>query len=207
MAHRNMLKKYSSLLLVVLLAGLGAGCQTMQEHSLTCAVWKERHDSSECRPVSPPELKLFTSENPPDVLVEFNAVSHRYKGVRRLAYFLNANRDDLAAGKPPRFVNPRRGAGLTPIVIVTRPAETNLPAFNHATFAVHQGNSFILYQPECQPDYCALPCFADGASWPYDALMPVAFVGDVVVVSAVVGVVAGWACIVGLCESNSSFSP
>jgi hypothetical protein len=209
-ARRQLLQKLQKcplLLLVVLLASLGAGCQTIQDHSLTCALWKARHDSSECRPVAPLELKLFASENPPDVLVEYNAVSQRYKGVRRLAFFLNANRDSLAAGNPPRFVNPRCDVGLTPIVIVKRPAETNSPAFKHATFAVCSENSFILYQPESQPDDCVLPCLADGAPWPYDAAMPVAFLGDVVVVSTVVGVVAGFACIVGLCESNSSWSP
>jgi len=68
------------------------------------------------------------------------------------------------AGVPPRARVGERVA--TAIAIVARPAETNLPAFNHATFAVHQENSFILYPPECQPDYCALPCFAAGAPGP-----------------------------------------
>jgi hypothetical protein len=59
-------------------------------------------------------------------------------------HYLNANRDCLAAGKPPRFVNPRRDAELTPFLIVKRPAETNSQAHNHAAFAVGSGNSFIL---------------------------------------------------------------
>jgi hypothetical protein len=207
---RQLFSKSLNVLLAFLLAGLGGGCDTIQEHSATCTLWRDSRDDSHCRPQADPDLKLFDSEHPPDVLVEYIAVSDRRKGVQRRAYFLNASSKRIAAGKPPRFVDSRRAAGLAPIVVSKSPAQTNSLAFTNVIFAVRQGNTFILFRPESAPEYCLLPSYPDGkvfGSWQCAALTPIALTADAVVVVvavAVVGTVVGF---VAACQSNLTVRP
>src|ERR1035441_2057664 len=202
--------KSLNILLAVLLAGLGGGCDTIQEHSATCALWRGSRDNSHCRPQADPDLKLFDSEHLPDVLVEYNAVSDRRKGVQRRAYCIKASSKRIAAGKPPRFVDPRRAAGLAPIVVLKSPAQTNSLSFTNVIFAVRQGNTFILFRPESAPEYCLLPSYPDGktfASWQCAALMPVALTADAVVVVVAVTVVGTVVGFVAACQSNLTVRP
>lgn len=208
------LTKSLNVLLAVLLAGLGGGCSTIQNDSLTYALWSDSGDNSQCRPQADPDLKLFDSENPPDVLAEYNAVSDRSKSVQRRAYFLGANSRRLAAGKPPRFVDVRRQADLAPIPVVASTSNSNAPVGATNPFAVCHGGSFILYRPESSPEYCTLPCYQDvsvGTRCTRVALTPFTVTTDVVVgvavIGVVVGVVGGVAFLVGCCESNVSWRP
>ncbi len=200
----QLLARSLNCLLAVLLAGLGSGCNTIQDHSLTYALWSDSRDASHCRPQADPKLKLFASEQPPDVLVEYDAVSDRSKGVQRRAYFLNANARRLADSKPPRFVEVRRETGLAPIPIVSAESQTNSPVSTNVVFAVCQDGTFTLYRPESSPEFCVLPYYQDGIivnSWKRVSLTPFVLTEEVVVDTAVIGavaaVVAGYACCVG----------
>lgn len=202
--------KCLNFLLAALLAGLGGGCDTIQEHSLTYALWNDSRDTSHSRPPADSDLKLFASKHPPDVLVEYNAVSDRQQGIQRRAYFLDANRDRIAAGKPPRFVDAQRAAGLKPITVVKSVPPTNSPFFTNVCFAVCQGSTFTLYRPESSPEFCALPYYQDGiiiGSWKRAALTPFALAVDAVVDVTIVGAVAGVLAAYVYCGGSGSFTP
>jgi hypothetical protein len=204
------LYKSLNILLVVLLAGLGGGCDTIQDHSLTYALWSDSRDTSHCRSQTDPQLRLFDSEHPPDVLVEYNAVGDWRKGVQRRAYFLNASSKRIAAGKPPRFVNARRDAGFTPIAVLKSVPPPNSPAFTNVVFAICQGTTFTLYRPESSPEFCALPNYQDGIvinSWKRAALTPSALVVDAVVDVTIIGVVAGVVAGYAYCGGAGTVSP
>jgi hypothetical protein len=202
--------KSMNILLAVLLAGLGGGCDTIQEHSVTCSLWNDSRNHSYCSSSADPELKLFDSERPPDVLVEYNTVSGRHKGIQRRAFFLNANSGRMDAGKPPRFVPVRRDAGLTPIPVVKSVAQTKSPPFTNTVFAVYEGYAFTLYRPESYPQYCKLPNYPDGkifASWQCVTLTPVAVTADAVELVVVVAIVGAVGAFVAACESNLTVRP
>ena len=197
-------------LLAVLLAGLAIGCDTIQQHSLTCVLWNDSSSYSHCRPQTHPDLKLFDSEHPSDVLVEYNAVSDQRQGVQRRAYFLNASSRRIAAGKPPRFVDPRRDTGLKSIAVLKSASQTNSLALTNGVFAVAKGNRFTLYRPENSPEFCALPYYQDGGtigSWKHTALTPFALAVDVVVDVTVIGVVAGFVAAYAYCQGGGTVSP
>lgn len=205
-----MLARSLNLLLAAVLAGLGGGCNTIQDHSLTYALWTDSRDTSHCRPQADPGLKLFIAEHPPDVLVEYNAVSDRTKGVQRRAYFLEANARRLAVCKPPKFVGLRRDASLVPIPIVPLDSRTNSPVSTNAVFAVGEGGAFTLYRPESSPEFCVLPYYQDGIvvnSWNRVALTPLAVTVDAVVDVTVIGVVAGCVAAYALCSGNTEWRP
>jgi hypothetical protein len=202
--------RFLNLLLAALLAGLGGGCDTIQDHSLTYALWNDSRDTSHSRPQADPDLKLFVSEKPLDVLVEYNAVSDRNQGVQRHAYFLKAGGGRIAACKPPRFVDVRRAAGLASIAILSAVPPTNSPAFTNAVFAVGTGSTFAVYRPESTPEFYALPYYQDGIivnSWGCVALTPFTATVDVVVDVAVIGTVAGVLAAWAMCEGQSSWRP
>ena len=210
----QMLTKNLNFMLATLLAVLGGGCSTIQDHSLTYALWSDSRGHSYCRPQADPGLKLFNSDFPPDVLVEYNAVSDRNKGVQRRAYFLAANARRLAASKPPRFVDVRREAGLAPIPIMPSESNKNPAVSTNDVFAVAEASAFTLYRPESSSEYCLLPNYPDGAvvnPWERGALTPLAVTADAVVDVTVIGVVVGVAGGIGFlyacCESNVSWRP
>jgi hypothetical protein len=142
------------------------------------------------------------------VLVTYDAVSDRQPGVQRRAYFLNANRDRLRAGRPPHFVNPNRVHGLQPLpsvptlALVTNSLVTNL-------YSVVEGsNSFILYRPDSSPEACHLPYYQDSyaadGQWKRVLLTPLTVTVDVTVGVVVIGIVGGF--VVG-CEYVASGGP
>jgi len=198
----SLFAKILNVLLAVVLAGLVGGCDTIQDHSLTYALWNDSRDISHCRPQADPKLKLFASEHPLDVLVEYSAASDRTNDVQRRAYFLKANARRLADSKPPRFVNPRRAAGLVPIPVLPLESRTNLPVCSNLVFAVCHGGAFTLYRPESSPEFCVLPYYQDGlvvSSWKGVAMTPLAVTVDAVVDVAVIGVAAGCVAVIALC--------
>ena len=196
-----------SLLLAALLAGSGAGCSTFREHSVTCKLWDGSREHSYCRSDSDPQLKLFASTNSADFLVEYDAVSGRQKGVRRVAFFLHASRSRLDHGKLPHFVDVRHDANLVPIAIVPALSEARSHGLTNTVFAVNHASSFTLYQPENEPEECALPHAPDGTPWVAAALTPFAVAVDTSIVATTVGVVGGALAVIALCECNYTWRP
>lgn len=206
----QLMAKGLNLLLASLLAVAGGGCDTIQDHSLTYALWSDNRDTSHCRPQADPDLKLFAAKHPPEVLVEYKAVSDRSQGVQRRAYFLHANAGRLAACKPPRFVDFRREAGLAPIPIVPSESKTNSPVCTNAVFAVCQADTFTLVRSESSPEFCLLPYYQDGIvvhSWKSVALTPFAVTVDTVVDVGVIGAAAGCLALYAFCAGNTAWRP
>lgn len=195
---------------LALLAGLGGGCQTIQDHSLTYALWTDSRDTSHSRPAADPATKLFDLAFPPDTLVEYDAVSDRCKGTRRRAYFLKAGSKRIAAGKPPHFVDARREVGLAVIPVLKSMPPTNSPAFTNGVFAVCKDSAFTLFRPESSPESGVLPYYQDGiivGSWKRVALTPFALAVDGVVDVTVIGAAAGVVAVCAMCQDTSGWRP
>lgn len=185
-------QKFLSLLLAALVAGLGSGCESVKQCSLTYKLW-DNGVRSYCEPVADPELALFEAPSKPDILVQYTAISDRHDGVRRLAYFLEANQRRIVAGRAPHFVNPKRCLNLQPIP---------KGASNNCYFiAGGNGQTFTLYRQGREPQCFNLPDYRDDHNAATRAaLTPLAVTGDAVLVGAVAAVIAAYA----LAEGNST---
>jgi len=172
--------------LLVALAAVACGCQSVRECSLTGRLW-EHGTRSFCQPLANPNLALFDAKT--DVLVQYSAISDRHDGVLRRSYFLDANRDRINAGKAPHFYHWKPHRDWASIPVNARPSEDA----NILYFAMAGGKSFTMFRPERPPEVCQLPEFCDDwEPWPRVALTPLAVTGDVLIFSAVVGFVSGY---------------
>ena len=192
------LKNLSRLLPVVLLVFAGAGCTTYERYSPTYNLWQQPKQPSFCRPHADPELALFDLSPSHEVLVIYNCGSERHPGSHRRAYFLEASRTNIAAGKPPQFVDPKRARGLTPICVLKQYSSQAAPDPTN-TWARVQTDSFTLYRPGRVPETCQLPVYQDyfpksdtkQANWWRIALTPFAVTTDATVITAATAVVVG----------------
>jgi hypothetical protein len=174
-----------NVLLAVLLAGAGGGCETAKKASFTYKLW-DKDVRSYCQPVANPELALYMAKSPPDVLVEYNALSDRNDQIKRLAYFLEANQTRIAAGKAPYFVDPKLSRNL---VAIPHQVSTN-------TYAVlgTNGWAFTLYRPGGELEVCNLPTYRDDHNTAGRvALTPLAVAGDATIIGVVAAVFMGYA--------------
>jgi len=174
-----------NLLLAVLLAGAGGGCESAREASFTCKLW-DKDVRSYCQPVANPELALYEAKPAREVLVEYNALSDRDDQIKRRAYFLEANQKRIAAGKAPQFVDPGLSRNLTAI---PQQVSTN-------TYAIPGTNgwTFTLYRPGREPEVCNLPTYRDDHNTAGRvALTPLAVAGDATILGVVAAVILGYA--------------
>lgn len=178
--------------LLPLLAALGAGCQTVEDNSLTYRLW-DKGNISFCQPAPKPELALFTAPAQKDILVEYNALSDNHVQVTRLAYLMQAGETRIQRGKAPHFVKPGTRGDWRPIA--------NQVSTNAYVLAGQDGKSFTLFRQSRPPEQHNLPFYQDD-HWSVTrvALTPLAVTGDAAIVGACVGVMAVWM----LCESGTT---
>ena len=169
-----------SLLFAVAMAALGSGCESANDGPLTCRLW-ENGARSYCEPVANPDLALSEVPSKRDILVEYNAISDQHDGIRRLAYYLEANQGRIESGKAPHFVNRNRYHNLTAI--------PNSVSTNCYVLTSTNGQTFTLYRQGSEPESFKLPIYRDDHNTLVRAgLTPFAVAGDAAVVSAFAGV-------------------
>ena len=179
-------KRHLSILLAGILAGLGSGCETAKNYSLTYKLW-DNGARSFCEPVANPELALSAVPFKGDFLVEYNAISDRHDGVRRLAYFLEANQQRINAGKAPHFVNSGRYRNLQAI--------PDSVSTNCYVISSEYGQAFTVYRPGCKPQSFKLPDYRDDHNTLVrTTLTPFAVAGDATVVGVAAAVLVAYAC-------------
>ncbi len=185
-------KQCVNVLLASLMAGLGGGCTIVKDHSLTYELW-DSGGHNYCRPQAAPELALAEVFSQNDILVEYNAISRRHEGVRRLAYFLIANQARINAGQPPYFINPKKYHGGKGIPVVSRKSlkAGDVPASGYATVEAG-GRSFTLFYPDQKPELYKLPIYRDDPV-PIGkiAMTPVTLAEDATLFGIVAGIIGG----------------
>jgi len=178
--------------LLVLLAGLCAGCETVENVSFTYKLWNNDLPSHS-QPTANPELAVFTAPAHHDMVVEYNAISDKNLRVVRRAYFLAASQDQIARGHAPNYVSPGKVSGLQPI--------PNQVSTNEYVLAGKDGKTFTLFRANQPPESHSLPFYEDDhGTLSRVALTPVAVVGDAAIVGACGAVIAA----IVLCEGNTA---
>ena len=156
-------------------------------HTITHNLW-ENTGPFRCEPAVNPDLVLYEVSSHRDVLVEYSAIRGQDLGHRRLAYFLDANRTRVEAGKAPRFVDLKTISDLKPIPCIrqTQPASGLVPT-NYCV--MDNGNLFTLCRPGSPPEDLILPRYQDNSGKLRLVLLtPLAIVGDVACVGVALGI-------------------
>lgn len=180
------------------------GCSSNGGIGLTHRLWSTSDLRQFNEPAPNPNLALFDATNRADVLVLYDAFSEQSATTNRQAYFLEQNRDSVAEGTKPEFVEPAMSTGLKPIPVLTsRPAETNQPPqLRDYAVATDESRAFTLHRKDQPTETFRLPVYAETSGTAKRlALTPLAVLGDVMIVAAAVAVVA----FVILAESGATF--
>jgi hypothetical protein len=184
---------------LTLSAGLAAGltgCEATHEYSLTYRLWNNSTFSQFNEPSTNGNVQVFQVARNGELLVTYDEISESNDHLRRRAFFLNANRARLEAGRKPRFVNPRKAADLAelPLVRVSANASNVPPASPVSPALSADGRRLTLPDDNQKPATIALPTY-ETAGGPVARVLvtPLAVTGDAVMVGVVLGVVAAYA--------------
>jgi hypothetical protein len=181
-------------LVLVGLLLLLTGCETVEKYSLTYRLWDNEDLSKFSEPAPNPNLALFETSNPANVLVQYDALGEKHIEVTRRSYYLWPNQARVAEGKKPRWVKPAVTEGMKPIpVMAYQDAPTNLPP-ERTAYAVtsQEGRAFSLYRPPEPKETYDLPVYPETYGTAIRlAFTPFAIAGDTVMVCGV-GAVVGF---------------
>ena len=185
-------KKCVNIILASLMAGLGFGCKSVEDISLTYQLW-DSGGNNYCRPQANPELALSEVASQNDILVEYNAINSRHDGVRRLAYFLIANQARINEEHPPHYIDPQKYHDTKRIPVVSQKSlkAGDVPANYYATVEAG-GRSFTMFYPGQKPEFYKLPLYKDDPV-PFGkvALTPVTLAEDATLFGIFAGIIGG----------------
>jgi hypothetical protein len=197
-SQHHVTKRLAIWLRLVLSAGLAAGltgCEATHEYSLTYRLWDTSAFSQFNEPSMNGNVQVFQVAKNGELLVTYDEISESNDRVRRRAFFLNANRARFEAGRKPRFVNPRKAAGLDALPLVRVSETSSNPVTDSLVSPVlsADGRRLTFFDDKLKPVSIALPTY-ETAGGPVARVLvtPLAVTGDVVMVSVVVGVVAAY---------------
>ena len=178
-------------LVLVGLVLLLTGCETVEKYSLTYRLWDNEDLSKFSEPAPNPNLALFETSDPENVLVQYDALGEKHTAIARRSYYLWPNQARVAAGMKPRWVKPAGTEGAKPIPVISYPEDaTNLPP-EPTAYAVttQEGRGFSLYRPDEPKKAFDLPVYPEthGTATRL-ALTPFAIAGDTVMVCGVAAV-------------------
>ncbi len=145
-------------------------------------------------PALSPQISLFESEQPSDVLVEYDEWISRSRRVQRRAYLLQANRQNVANYLAPDFLSPGNPQHLKPIPYLqagtgrTHP----LPATGYCALTTANSSEFVLFRDGQTLGTFKLPAYRKmGTSLAHRLLLtPAAVAVDATAVAAI-GTAAG----------------
>ena len=176
------------------------GCETVEKYSLTYRLWDNEDLSNYSSPAPNPNLALFETTNPANVLVQYDALGEKHTAVTRRSYYLWPNQARVAEGKKPRWVKPAVAEGMKPIPVMSCPdLATNLPPEQTAyAETTQEGRGFSLSRPPEPKETYDLPVYPETyGTTTRLALTPFAVAGDTVMVCGV-GAVVGFFLWVGM---------
>jgi len=169
------------------------GCATVEKYSLAYRLWENDDLSKYNEPAPNPNLALFETANPANVLVQYDALGEKHTEITRRSYYLWPNEARIAAGKKPKWAEPAVTEGMKPIPVISdAAATTNLPPGQAAYAATtREGRGFSLYRSGEPQESYDLPVYAETyATATRLALTPFAVTGDTLMVcgfGAIVG--------------------
>jgi hypothetical protein len=170
-----------------------SGCETAERYSLTYRLWDEGNLSHFSVPAPDPQLALFESTVPADVVVEYDALSEKTALIKRRAYFLYRNQDRVSAGKQPEWIQPPLPGGLKPIpILVGLPDAANaFPCMEPCAVPIRDGQGFTLFDTDGKGESFELPSYAESHSGALRVVLtPLAIAGDTLMVGGVASIVA-----------------
>jgi hypothetical protein len=179
--------------LMIGLVPLLAGCECVQDNTLTGRLWNDDFVLNHHEPAPHPNLKAFTKADGKDVLVEYDETQEKNYSIKRRAFFLLANKEKLEAGKEPHFVKLRLAENLQPVPVYQG---TNSMLTNTGTMRIMlspDNKRVALFFGDAEAVNLNLPVYRGwGTKFNRVMLTPVALTGDTVVVGGLLALLAAY---------------
>jgi hypothetical protein len=176
------------LLACVLFGQSGCAVKRMWEDNggfATKNLWDKRKGEARYRPSHDAKLQLHAAPATDDVLVQYEERKVSTYKPRTRAYFLFANATQMAAGKPPTFVNPAKFKALKPVPIHKTPPTATAPEATYYAvlrerpweFEVRRGEQSVgvFMLPIYDGDRNTVPALLTPAALAVDASMGAAY--------------------------------
>jgi hypothetical protein len=179
--------------LMIGLVPLLAGCECVQDNTLTGRLWNDDFVLNHHEPAPHPNLKAFAKADGKDVLVEYDETREKDYKIQRRAFFLLANKGKLEAGEKPRFVKLRLADNLQPV-----PVYQGTDAVATKTTAMWimlspDEKRVALFFGDAEAANLNLPVYRGwGTKFNRVMLTPVALAGDTVVVGGLLALLAAY---------------
>ena len=174
---------------------LGNGCATH-------ALWHNDNLEAWNQPAPTPNLRLFESKQPADILVVYDEYLERSDVIHPRAYWLKENQKLLAQGYAPHFVSTKSAVATTAVPVFPTSANQSSQPPPYALVATN-GQSFTLYLSNGTVETHDLPVYNDHkGKMEKFALTPLATAADI----TIVGGVFGYFFLEGLASSGASYS-
>jgi hypothetical protein len=184
-------RQFIACFLAASLAPLATGCDTYRDSSLTGKLWNAG-GVNWCEPAPKPNIRIYAKPDDSDTLVTYDELREENGEVRRRAFFLLANLGRIEKGKKPIFIGLKKIEELK-LLPVAEYSMTNAPPTG--IIFVNPGpeeKAFTVVWAGQKMGPYNLPTYAEfGSRIRRVLLTPLAVTGDVVVVSVLVGSVAG----------------
>jgi hypothetical protein len=177
--------------LMIGLVPLLAGCECVQDNTLTGRLWNEDFVLNHHEPAPHPNLKAFAKADGKDVLVEYDETREKDYKIHRRAFFLLANKEKLEAGKKPRFVKLRLADNLQPVPVYggTDAVSTKMTAM--WIMLSPDEKRVALFFGDAEAANLNLPVYRSwGTKFNRVMLTPVALAGDTAVVGGLLALLA-----------------
>jgi hypothetical protein len=167
----------------LLLIALANGCATR-------ALWQNGALEAWRQPAGNPNLHLFETKPPGNLLVVYDEYSERHDANRTRAYWLKENQKLIADRHMPHFVSANSAGGLNSIPVFSPatnqfsfpPVPYAIVSTNGQSFTVHSGNGAITSYD--------LPCYNDGKGKVEKfVLTPAAVTADATIVGGFLGMI------------------
>ena len=179
MADTDYLARMKPTSLLVLFIGpvlLLSGCATS-------TLWQTGQFANFHEPATPPNLSLFKSSHPNDVLVEYDESRENDDFIRRRAYWLERNTGRVRDRQKPRFVSVDHGNDLIPIPLANSPPSTTPAGDGLCAVASTNGQSFALYSIDQEKGPYQLPVYADASGRTKQVLLtPITVAADLTII-------------------------
>jgi len=164
----------------LILLALGNGCATK-------ALWENEGLEAWKQPTSNPNLRLFSANQPADILVVYDEYSERSDATRTRAYWLNRNQKLIDQHHAPHFVDTKASVGCVavPVILAATNQSAILPPY---AIVATNGQFFTLHLDNGVTESHDLPCYNDHKGKVEKlALMPIANVADATILGGFLG--------------------
>ncbi len=207
MKKSRSMKRWILPLIVICVGPWLAGCESVQDATLTGHMWEATGNNRE--PASKPNLTLYQTVSRDDVLVRYNEELQSSGAVKGRAFLLFANEKRLKAGGKPAFLSAKKADHIQsrPIKIISESDTNSTAKEDLQAFILPDGQHFTLVSKGREIGSYCLPAYGivtTGGKVARALLLPAVVAGDATIYTGVIACYAGLESLGSLAQNSTA---